>query len=90
VLRDKAALKLTSGWAGGRRVLRARLIDADSRVGLVGRSVKFIAAGRVFKRSVTTKGGRAVIALPRRLRSATRLKARFGGDTFYKRASDRL
>jgi hypothetical protein len=90
VLRDKAALKLTSGWSGGRHVLRARLIDADSRVGLVGRLVKFRAGGHVFKRAVTTKGGRAVIALPRRLRSAGRLKARFGGDTFYRRASDRL
>jgi hypothetical protein len=87
VLRDKATLKLSSGWARGRRVLRARLIDADSRTGLGGRTVRFSAAGHVFKRAVTNKGGRAAIALPRRLRSATDLKARFSGDTFYKRAA---
>ena len=80
--KEDTKLRLT---AKGRRVA-AKLVDADSNHGIVGRAVKFTSGGRTIGTDDTNKSGIARVRSPRKDR---KVRATFAGDDYYVASAQR-
>jgi hypothetical protein len=84
VLREDSALTLTSGGKTQRRLLTARLFDADSSEGLAARPVEFFADGGALGNSVTDASGYARYTLDAKWTGGHHsFQVRFAGDDYY-------